>query len=89
MDVAGSRRDDPNVVFAVHVAVVEPVSQKNRIAPGVDDVPLWIKFEHRRRKGRPIEVVRYHILPVEDEYVIPVIDAHPAQATGEPTVTQW
>ena len=75
-----------HVLVVVDVAIMKPVPQPVRISPGTDDISIGIELDHRRRQARRIEIFGNHILPIEDEHVIPAVDAHPAQTARDPSV---
>ena len=80
--------NDPHVPVLVDVAIMKPVPQQAGISPATDDLSLGIELNHGRCQARRIQVFGHHILPIEDEHVIPAVDAHPAQTARDPSVGQ-
>ena len=85
-DHTGSGRDDPYVLVLVDVTVMKPIPYEVGVSPGADDISTGVELDHRRGQTRGIQVLRNHILPIEDEHMIAAVDAHSAQTAREPSI---
>ena len=52
------------------------------------DVAFGVELDQRRREVAGVELVRQHVLPVEDEHVVVGVDAQAAEATHDPVIGQ-
>ena len=58
------------------------------IAPGMHDVAGGIELDQRRRETPGVELVRQHVLAVEDEHVVLGVGAQAAKSAEDPMVGQ-
>ena len=58
------------------------------VAPGVHDVTVAVQLDDRRRQVAAVEIGVDHILPVQDQYVIVVVDAQTTQTASHPAIRE-
>src|ERR1700730_3113159 len=78
----------PHVILVIDEATVESFREGFSIPPGVNDIPLGIKLNHRGCLTPGVQFILGQISPVNDEHMILSVRTHPAHRTSYPLIRQ-